>query len=204
MKRMTLAIFATLLTMASTTFAATQATGTTSVSPTLQISVTVQDAVQLTLTNGPSASHCAITPNTPTTDYQMTFNSTDALAISNSSCGQKFAGASSGTGDAVYYTDYVLNPVYTSQASTTAPKITAWAKNPTTLTNVKIAWSSTGAAGSFAQMHTTAATADTLANNAASGTPITSYIGVDIAPTNGAGLTGTDNSAVVTFTLLVQ
>ena len=41
MKRMTLAIFAALL-LASTSFAATQATGTNTVAPTLQVSATAQ------------------------------------------------------------------------------------------------------------------------------------------------------------------
>ena len=59
MKRMTLAIFAALL-LASTSFAATQATGTNTVAPTLQVSATIQSAVQLTLSTGAAAGSCAI------------------------------------------------------------------------------------------------------------------------------------------------
>ena len=105
MKRMTLAIFATLLMMASTTFAATSATNTNTVSPTLQISATVQSAVQLTLSTGTNlaGTSCAITPGGGT-DYQMSFGTVDALAITPVTCGAKYL--ASGPSNTVYYTDY--------------------------------------------------------------------------------------------------
>ncbi|HVH86901.1 MAG TPA: hypothetical protein VM912_09260, partial [Terriglobales bacterium] len=86
MKRKSLAILATLLTMASTSFAATSATNTNTVSPTLQISATIVDAVQLTLTKGASASACAIANGGAPPDYTMSFGTVDALAISAGAC----------------------------------------------------------------------------------------------------------------------
>ncbi len=73
MKRTSLAILATLLMMASTTFAGTSATNTNVVSPTLQISATIVDAVQLTVTKGASASACAIANGGAQPYYTMTF-----------------------------------------------------------------------------------------------------------------------------------
>ena len=42
-----------------------------------------------------------------------------------------------------------------------------------------------------------------VATNATSGTALTRYLGVSIAPTNGAALTGAD-AATITYTLTVQ
>ena len=82
MKRTSLAILATLLTMASTTFAATQATNAASVAPTLSVSATVQKAVRLTLSVGATAgiNHCNVAAGAGT-DYAMDFGTVDALGI---------------------------------------------------------------------------------------------------------------------------
>src|SRR5438270_5379003 len=101
MKRIALAITATLFTMASYSFAATQATNATTVAPTLNVSATIQKAVSLTLSVGATAgiSHCAVTPNGGSPDYSMDFGTVDALAINNGNC-NKFAPSSPGTSDA--------------------------------------------------------------------------------------------------------
>src|ERR1700753_3602944 len=92
--------------MASTAaFAGTNATNSTTVSPTLQISATIQSAVSLTLSTGSTApAHCVITPGTGA-DYKMDFGTVDALAINNGAC-NKFAPANPGTDSAVYWSDY--------------------------------------------------------------------------------------------------
>lgn len=206
MKRTTLLTFAILLTMASCMFGATQATNTNAVSPTLALSASIVDAVQLTLTQGTSGTACAFSAGSGT-DYQMSFGTVDALAINNGSCGQKYTPAQTGA-DAVYYTDYQLNPVFTSQSSTSNPTIKAYVSTNFANSNIKIvrdtANSAAAPAGNgFTAMSTSSSSPDTLASAVATGTPLTRYIGVDIAPTNGASLTGAQ-SATVTFTLTVN
>ena len=79
-------------------FAATQATNTNTVSPTLKVNVTVQSAVRLTLATG---SLCTVTAGSGT-DYSITFGNVDALGINSGSCGSKFAPTTPGTTNAVY------------------------------------------------------------------------------------------------------
>jgi len=52
-------------------------------------------------------------------------------------------------------------------------------------------------------MSTNAGAQTSVATNAVSGTALTRYIGVSVAPTNAAGLTGAD-AATITYTLTVQ
>ena len=210
MKRTALAIFATLLTMASTTFAATQAANATQVSPTLTINATVQDAVQLTLSTGSNlaGTSCSIIAGGGT-DYQMTFGNVDALAINPVTCGAKYLAG--GGGNTVYYTDYQVTPVFTSQANNTAAgSIKAFVSTAPSLTNVTIVrdTANTGTnpanAAGFTAMPTTAGTAYSIAGGPlTSGTALHPFIGVAISNANGAGLTGA-TSAVITYTLTVN
>ena len=204
MKRTLLAISATLLMMASTSFAATQAANATTISPTLQLSATVQDAVQLTLASGAG---CAVNAGGNPPDYTMSFGTVDALAINAASCGSKYTPAQTGA-DAVYYSDYVLKPVFTSQASVAGSDIKAYVSTAPSLANVTIVKDTANAAGNpaangFSNMSVAAGAQSTVVSAASTGSSYTRYIGVDIAPTNGAGLTGAA-TATVTFTLTVQ
>ena len=205
MKRMTLAIFAALL-MASTSFAATQATGTNTIAPTLQVSATIQSAVQLTLSTGAAVGSCAITTNGATSDFKMDFGNVDGLAINTPSCGSKYTPAQTG-GNAVYYTEYQLTPRFTSQ-STSNNTINAFVFSNFSLANVSIVRDTANsaavpAANGFTALSTNSGSPDTIATNATSGTAVSRYMGVSIANTNGAGLTGA-TSAIVTFTLTVN
>src|ERR1700758_1884982 len=106
-----------LITLSTAAFAGTTATNTNTVSPTLQVSATIQSAVQLTLSTGTAAvTHCAVAPGAGT-DYSMNFGTVDALGISAGSC-NRFAPTTPGVTDAVYWSDYNLNPVFTSQTTT--------------------------------------------------------------------------------------
>ena len=206
MKRTSLAILATLLMMASTTFAATSAQGTNAVSPTLQVSANIVSVVELTLTQGTSGTACGLgAPGA--TDYQMDFGTVDALGINNALCGQKFTAAQTGT-DAIYYTDYQLTPGFASQPSAANPQITAWVSAPFATANIKIVRDTANsaaapAANGFSAMSTNNLAQDTIASAVASGTALTRYIGVDIANTSGANVTGV-KTATVTFTLTVN
>jgi hypothetical protein len=180
-------------------FANTQATNTNTVSPTLKVSVTVQDAIQLTLATG---SMCVVGPGVGA-DYGMNFGTVDALAINPVTCGNKYAPTTPGVTNAAYYSDYTLTPIFTSQTVITNT-LKAYVSTNFAKANLSIVYSTSAPASiaGLTAMGTTLATSNTLATNAISGTPLTQYIGVEIAPTNGAGLQGVD-SAVITYTLTV-
>ena len=207
MKRTILAVFATLLTMASYSLAGTTATNNNKVSPTVQFSANIVDAVVLTITKGSTGTACTIGAGT-TTDYAVDFGTVDALAINNGACGQKFTPAQTGS-HAVYYTDYTLNPVYASQPNTANPTISAYVSTNFGAANIKIVRdtnnsSSAPAANGFSALSTNSGSPDTIASAVASGTPQTRWIGVDLDPSqNGSGLTGAQ-TATVTFTLTVN
>jgi hypothetical protein len=210
MKFTKFAIFATLLTMASTTFAATQAANTNTVSPTLQISATVQDAVQLTLSTGTAlagGASCTINPGGG--DYQMSFGNVDALAINPATCGNKYL--ASGGSNTVYYTDYQVTPTFTSQPNNTAAaSVKAYMSASTLTSNVGIVrdTANTGTnpadATGFTAMPTTLATAYSIATGPlTSGTALHPFVGVTISNANGASMTGAQ-TATITYVLTVN
>ncbi len=199
-----IAIVLALLALASTSaFANTSATNANTVSPTLQVSVTVQKAISLTLSTG---SQCVISAGAAPPDYTMNFGNVDALAINNGSCGSKFAPTTPGSTNAAYYSDYRLTPTFTNQSATTA-SITAYVStNFASLTNVSIVQSNGAPAAitSLTAMSTNSGAQTSVGTGLANGTAITRYIGVSVAPTNStsATVTGSD-SATVTYTLTV-
>ena len=211
MKKQLMTLLVGVVGMTASAFAGTQAQNTNTVSPTLQISANIQKAVQLTLATGTAATpHCAVTPNAGgNPDYTMNFGTVDALGINAPSCGSVFAPATPGTSDAIYWSDYNLTPLFTSQ-STSNNTITAAVTTNFGGSNIAIvrdsANSSTvpASAAAFTAMSTTAGTPDTLATNAANGTAITRFIGVAVHPTNGATAATGVQTATVTFTLTVN
>jgi hypothetical protein len=202
-----LALLVLLLLTATAVFAGTQATNTNTVSPTLQVSINIQKAVRLTLSTGTAAvTHCPVVNNGGNPDYTMDFGTGDALGINAGNC-NLFGPANPGVDSAIYWSDYSLTPVFTNQ-STTNNTITAQVTNNFTAANASIvrdnANSSTVPANAAAFTAMGVASADTIATNAANHTAFNRFIGVAIAPTNGAGtLTGVQ-AATVTFTLTVQ
>jgi hypothetical protein len=202
-----LALLVLLLLTATAVFAGTQATNTNTVSPTLQVSINIQKAVRLTLSTGTAAvTHCTVVNNGGNPDYTMDFGTGDALGINAGSC-NLFGPTNPGVDSAIYWSDYNLTPVFTNQ-STTNNTITAQVTTNFTAANASIvrdsANSSTVPANAAAFTAMGVASADTIATNAANHTAFNRFIGVAIAPTNGAGtLTGVQ-AATVTFTLTVQ
>jgi len=186
--------------MAMPSFASTSATNTNTISPTVKVNVNVQDAIQLTLATGTG---CTITVGGGT-DYSMNFGNVDALAINGPSCGNKFAPTTPGTSNAVYYSDYQLTPIFTSQAVTTNT-VTAYVSSPFAKTTLSIVQSNAAPAGigNLTPMSTAVGAQTNIATNAVSGTALTRYIGVSVAPTSGVGMTGAD-AATITYTLTVQ
>src|SRR5258708_12862915 len=67
----------------------------------------------------------------------MSFGTVDALAINAPSCGSVFAPATPGVSNAIYWSDYNLTPVFTSQSATTNT-ITAQVTTNFTAANVSV------------------------------------------------------------------
>jgi hypothetical protein len=211
MKRLTLAITATLLMMASTCFAATQAAGAATVAPTLNVSATIQKAVSLTLATGTTGgvSHCAVVAAAGSPDYTMNFGTVDALGINAGNC-SKFNPATPGVSDAIYWTDYQVTPVFTSHSAVAGTTVTAQVTTdfaaPHNVYLVRdTANSSTVPVGVGSFSAFGVSSADTIgAAGVASGTALTRFIGVAVKPDNGATVLTGAQTATVTFTLTVQ
>ena len=196
-----------IMTLSTAAFAGTQANNTNTVAPTLQVSATIQKAVRLTLSTGTAAvTHCAVVNNGGNPDYTMNFGTVDALGINAGNC-NLFGPANPGVDSAIYWSDYNLTPVFTGQAVTTNT-ITAQVTTNFTAANASIvrdsANSSTVPTGAAQFTAVGVATADTIATNATNAQALTRFIGVAIAPTNGAGTLTGAQSATVTFTLTVN
>ena len=73
-----IALLSLALANSSTAFASNEAVNASSVSPTLQVSVTVQKAIRLTLTQGTNAGAGTVTA---ASDYSIRFGNVDALGI---------------------------------------------------------------------------------------------------------------------------
>jgi len=184
-------------------FAATSATGTNTVSPTLVVNVTVAKAVRLTLATGALGTPCAVNAG-GSGDYNMSFGTVDALGITPPICGASFAPTTPGSTPAAYYADYQITPVFTGQTVSTNT-VSAYVSANFAKANLSIvqANSTPASIAGLTAMSIVSGTPTNVATNAVSGTALTRYIGVSVAPTNGASLTGAD-SATVTYTLTVQ
>lgn len=182
-------------------FGATQAANTNTVSPTLVINVTVQKAVSLTLA---TATTCTVNAGGGG-DYNINLGNVDALAVNAPTCGNKYAPTTPGTTNAAYYSDYSITPIFTSQSPTANPTITAYVSTNFAKANLTVVQSNSnpGSIAALTAMSTNVAAQTSVATGAVSGTALTRYIGVEIAPTNAAGLVGADN-ATVTYTLTVN
>jgi len=201
MKSRTATLLIAILILAATpALASTQGTATNTISPTLAVNVTVQSAIQLTLAQNTG---CAVGAGSGT-DYAMNFGNVDALGINAGACGSKFVPATPGVSNAAYYSDYKLIPAFTSQSVSTNT-IKAYVSTNFAKASLSAVYATSAPAniGALSALSISSAAPTTLVTNATSGTAVVSYIGVEIAPTNGAGLTGAD-SATITYTLTVQ
>ena len=215
MKRITLAIATMALMMASTAFAATQAANVATVSPTMNMSATIQKAVSLTLSTGATAgiSHCTVTAAGGSPDYSLDFGTVDALGINAGNC-NKFNPATAGVNDSIYWSDYQLLPVYTTHKVFAGTAVTAqvttdfaaphnvFIVRDTSSSNAATVTTPSGV-GNFTALST--ASADTIgASGVVSGTALTRFLGVEVTPANAANVLQGAQTATVTFTLTVQ
>jgi hypothetical protein len=189
---------------ASTANAATSAVNASTVSPTLQVSVTVQKAIALTLSQGAGAGACTVTT---ASDYSISFGNVDALGINTPTCGSKFDPTTPGVSPSAYYTDYRITPMFTNQSSTTATVTAYVSANFATLSsvlNVVEASSAPANIGALSAMSTSAGTPTSIGTSLASGTALTRYIGVTVQPTNsGSSTVSGSDTATITYTMTV-
>jgi len=113
MKHQTWALTAAILLLAAMpSFADISGTNTNTVTDTLKVSVTVVDAVEMTLST--AAGGCAVTGAGGGADYNMSLGTVDALGLTAPACGSSFAPTTPGTTNSAYYTAYTITPIYTS------------------------------------------------------------------------------------------
>jgi len=207
-----------LLMTATASFANTGAANTNTVSPTLVINATIQDAVILTLKTGTLAgiSHCTIAAGGGG-DYNMSFGTVDALGVNAGNC-NLFAPTTPGQTPAVYYTDYQLTPAWAGLTATAAASITAFAAAPEAGVNIQIPSTSTDQSttagltvATWSTIGTTAGTATpvvsgtVLSGAGADGTALTRFLALSVAPTaTAAAGGGTAVSTTVTFTMTIK
>jgi hypothetical protein len=180
------------LLLSSTGLAATSATGTNTVAPTLAISVNVQSGVELTLATGTSGpAPCPINPGGGG-DYNLSFGNVNGLGLGTPTCGAVTADASGAT----YATSYHLTPRFSGQSSATGSIVlTAPAfANPSILTLKEGATTPTLVA-------VPAAPGPAQITGLASGTAVERYLGVTVSNAS-PGFTGADTT-IVTFTMTV-
>jgi hypothetical protein len=208
----------TVLLVAATAFANTGAVNTNTVSPTLVINATIQDAVLLTLKTGTLAgiSHCTIAAGGGG-DYNMSFGTVDALGINASNC-NVFAPTTPGQTPAVYYTDYQLTPAWAGLTATNASTIKAFAAAPEAGVAIQIPNTSTDQSttagltvstwatiGATAGTSTPVVSGTVLSGAGADGTSVTRFLALSVSPTAvAAGGGGTAVSTTVTFTMTIQ
>lgn len=214
MKRMTLAVFAALLMIAtSTSFAATSASPypVGGLQTTLQIQATVQTAVELTLATGTG---CAVNSPGASTDYTMNLGSVDALGINKitSTCGNaggagQYAPSNPGvTDDTTYYSNYTVTPLFTSFTNGTGTvSVTSTGFAANVPLHLLSGGTSSTVPANYAAFTAINGTASNVVASAASGTTYTRWIGVSVDHTNAGTVAGvgTQDNATVTFTLTI-
>lgn len=222
MKKQFLVIMAVLLVSATGAFAATGATNTNTVSPTLVVNATIVDAVLLTLKTGTLAGspHCTIAAGGGG-DFNMQFGTVDGLGVSPSSCAaanNPFAPTTPGQTPAVYWSDYQLTPAWAGLTATNAASITAFAAAPEAGVAIQIPNTSTDQSttagltvSTWATIGTTAGTATPVVSGTAlsaagaDGTAVTRFLALSVSPTaTAAAGGGTAVSTTVTYTMTIK
>ena len=175
--------------------ASTSATNTNTVAPTLKVSATIQDAVQLTLSTGSGG--CTISAGGGT-DYQISFGNVNGLGAGTPTCGSVNTVTAS---NAQYITSYTLTASYagfTTYSSAAVTLTTAGFTHSSLLTLGESATSN----GTYTNIPASGTSLSIAATS--SGTAITRYLGLTVANTNGGSAFQGSDTATVTFTLTVQ
>ena len=213
MKKQFIVLLVLVMALTTAAFAGTTATNTNKVSPTLNVTANVQDALQLTLSTGTvAAAHCVVVPGAGT-DYKMDFGTVDAMAINNGNC-NNFAPTTAGSTPAVYWSDYNLTPAWTGLTATNASSITAFTSTAApagvaiqipslgtdTNTTAGLTVATWSTIGNTAGTATPVVSGTVLSGGAADGATVTRFLGLSVSPAAAPGAV----NAVVTFTMTIQ
>jgi hypothetical protein len=208
----------TTMALSAAAFANTGAVNTNTVSPTLVVNATIQDAVLLTLKTGATAgiNHCVIAAGGGG-DYNMSFGTVDALGVNTGNC-NVFAPTTPGQTPAVYWTDYQLTPAWAGLTVTNAASITAFANALEAGVTIQIPNTNTDQnttaglnVGTWSAIGATAGTATPVVSGGAlsvpnvDGTSFTRFLALSVSPTAAAAAGGgTAVSTTVTFTMTIK
>ena len=176
---------------ATVTLTATEVPSSKTSTVTLTITVTAQTAVQLTLATAPGGASISAA-----SDFLLSFGSVNGLGLSPAA-GFTIIPSASG---AIYSTPYVLQPVFSSFASTTGTLKVALGSNfahPAVLTLQDAAAS----AGPYTTIPS--GTALTIGTSITTGTNVTRYLGLLVSNVNGTSAYTGPDSATLTYTLVV-
>ena len=166
--------------------ASTYATGTNTVAPTMKVSLTVQNAVQLTLATGTSG--CTISAGSGT-DYQMSFGNVNGLGVGTPTCG--VVAATTGS-NATYATTYQLTASYAGFSSYSGTAVVVTTPGFTNASILTLGEAAT-TAGPFTTIPASGSTVSIPATT--SGTAINRAMSVTVANTNGgSSFTGADSA----------
>jgi len=154
---------------------------------------TVQTALQLTLSTAPGGLTV-----TPATDFAMNFGNVNALGIGPAAGLSTVAAA----GGIIYSTAYLLNPVFTNFASTSA-SVSLYVSTNFAHPTILILNDAAASGGPYSVISTKPSTPTSITHAATDRSQITRYVGLFVANTNGpTAFNGIDN-ATLTFTLTV-
>ena len=175
--------------------ATTWATNTNTVAPTLNVSATVQTAVELTLATGTSG--CAISAGGGG-DYNMSFGNVNGLAVGSATCG--VAPTVSGS-NAIYATTYNLTASFSGFTTYSNAAVVVTTPGFTHSSILSLGEAST-TAGPFTVIPSSGNTVKITTTT--SGTVVNRAMSLSVANTNGGGAYTGSDTALVTFTLTVQ
>jgi hypothetical protein len=164
---------------------------------TLTLAVTFQQAVRLTV----ATSGGLTVADGSTTSYEINYGTVDGLGIS-SPAGSTRQVSASGTR---YSTPYALQPTFTGFSSSTATLRGYVSTNFARSAVLQLQHSATGAEDSFTPFSTSAAAGQqtVVSSTAASGSALIRHLGLFVSPGTGTGASAGNDSAIITFTLIV-
>lgn len=176
--------------------AATTATNTNTVAPTLVVNATVQSAVSLTLATGSSGSPCTIAAGGGG-DYNVSFGNVNGLGVGTPTCGT----VTSTSSNATYATSYQLTASYAGFSSISGTAVVVTTPGFTHSSLLTLGEAST-TAGPFTTVPSSGSAVSIGATS--SGTAISRALSLAVANTNGGSAFNGADTATVTFTLTVQ
>jgi hypothetical protein len=167
-----------------------------SLGATLKINLTVVQALRLVLATGTSGTDCTVNDPGTGADYDMNFGNVNGLGVAAGGC----AGVELVSGTPVWYSGYKVTPSFTG--NTTSSAGTLKVKISTNFPAGFIGYLDVREADTAVNLTTALTTSDTTITSAAvSGTTLNRFLGIGVAPNNGAATSAGATSVTLTYTL---